>query len=375
MSSVAEFVEGGVQDPCDDACSICLEAFCAEDPASVTSCNHAYHLQCILEWAQRSSDCPMCWQPLLMKDAIGQELLSSAEHERSLRSSQIQASFLPQLRSEDYELDSFASFEERLMQHLTAASVRQVHGHWRRDRFHFRPTLTERPGQFMYFPTNAAAASAAFGTFDASEAGLEEEQFANVDSQSTLAIGSTRSSPTSVSRTRAPRSGSVAPGASTSEFQSFSEAIKSRFTAASSKYKETFAKTARMFREKIRARNVANSDMGVRSRDVTTGVVQALGQISLEGAQRRDQDEIHAYPTLKQACILDKKQIETHSVPSTNGNDSTVDTGKFKFQGCCRDYSLPTSVGSAGSSEDMLVKVTDIGGESLVKDKQAISIP
>jgi hypothetical protein len=34
-SSAAAFVEGGVQDACDDACSICLESFCDDDPATV----------------------------------------------------------------------------------------------------------------------------------------------------------------------------------------------------------------------------------------------------------------------------------------------------------------------------------------------------
>lgn len=33
--SAAAFVEGGVQDACDDACSICLELFDESDPATV----------------------------------------------------------------------------------------------------------------------------------------------------------------------------------------------------------------------------------------------------------------------------------------------------------------------------------------------------
>jgi E3 ubiquitin-protein ligase RHF len=35
LTSPAAFVEGGVQDACDDACSICLEAFCESDPSAV----------------------------------------------------------------------------------------------------------------------------------------------------------------------------------------------------------------------------------------------------------------------------------------------------------------------------------------------------
>ena len=36
MTSAAAFVEGGIQDSCDDACSICLEEFCESDPSTVT---------------------------------------------------------------------------------------------------------------------------------------------------------------------------------------------------------------------------------------------------------------------------------------------------------------------------------------------------
>lgn len=78
LTSAAAFVEGGIQDACDDACSICLEEFSDSDPSTVrilhiylvlpwtecasawsiiksfnlqvTGCKHEFHLQCILEW-------------------------------------------------------------------------------------------------------------------------------------------------------------------------------------------------------------------------------------------------------------------------------------------------------------------------------------
>ena len=88
MTSAVAFVEGGIQESCDDACSICLEDFCESDPSTVifslcvslflfhkynckqarfyleniwslfppsgsfqvTTCKHEFHLQCILEW-------------------------------------------------------------------------------------------------------------------------------------------------------------------------------------------------------------------------------------------------------------------------------------------------------------------------------------
>ncbi|MQM04701.1 hypothetical protein Taro_037509 [Colocasia esculenta] len=52
LSSAAAFVEGGIQEACDDACSICLESFCDSDPSTVTGCKHEFHLQCILEWCR-----------------------------------------------------------------------------------------------------------------------------------------------------------------------------------------------------------------------------------------------------------------------------------------------------------------------------------
>lgn len=35
LTSAAAFVEGGIQEACDDACSICLEEFCESDPSTV----------------------------------------------------------------------------------------------------------------------------------------------------------------------------------------------------------------------------------------------------------------------------------------------------------------------------------------------------
>ena len=44
LTSAAAFVEGGIQDACDDACSICLEAFCDSDPSTVCIwCLHLFH--------------------------------------------------------------------------------------------------------------------------------------------------------------------------------------------------------------------------------------------------------------------------------------------------------------------------------------------
>ncbi|KAF2289588.1 hypothetical protein GH714_037349 [Hevea brasiliensis] len=43
MTSAAAFVEGGIQDSCEDACSICLEEFSESDPSTVYGASTASH--------------------------------------------------------------------------------------------------------------------------------------------------------------------------------------------------------------------------------------------------------------------------------------------------------------------------------------------
>uniref|UniRef100_A0A0D3HKR0 RING-type E3 ubiquitin transferase n=3 Tax=Oryza TaxID=4527 RepID=A0A0D3HKR0_9ORYZ len=46
----------------EDVCPICLEEYDAENPRSLTKCEHHFHLCCILEWMERSDTCPVCDQ-------------------------------------------------------------------------------------------------------------------------------------------------------------------------------------------------------------------------------------------------------------------------------------------------------------------------
>jgi E3 ubiquitin-protein ligase RHF len=159
-SSAAAFVEGGVQDACDDACSICLESFSDDDPATVTNCKHEYHLQCILEWSQRSKECPMCWQPLSLKDPDNQDLLAAVANERALRRNKVHMSSVHQRPPvEEYEFHRFASYgdEECIMQHLAAAMGR-THHFSRRDPILFQPA-TQVPGhpQLMFVSSSSGS--------------------------------------------------------------------------------------------------------------------------------------------------------------------------------------------------------------------------
>lgn len=44
----------------EDACPICLEEYDTENPKMFTSCEHDFHLSCLLEWMERSDLCPVC---------------------------------------------------------------------------------------------------------------------------------------------------------------------------------------------------------------------------------------------------------------------------------------------------------------------------
>lgn len=46
MTSAAAFVEGGIQDACDDSCSICLEGFSDSDPSTV-KCQFSVSFACL----------------------------------------------------------------------------------------------------------------------------------------------------------------------------------------------------------------------------------------------------------------------------------------------------------------------------------------
>ncbi|KAL3828820.1 hypothetical protein ACJIZ3_017622 [Penstemon smallii] len=69
----------------EDECSICLDPFSSIDPPAVTKCKHDYHLHCILEWSQRSNECPMCSEHLVLNDPASQELLAGIERDKILR--------------------------------------------------------------------------------------------------------------------------------------------------------------------------------------------------------------------------------------------------------------------------------------------------
>ncbi|KAF9600116.1 hypothetical protein IFM89_003663 [Coptis chinensis] len=96
----------------------------------VTNSKHDYHLQCILEWSQRSKECPICWQLLVLKDPASQELLAAVEIETNARGRRTSSSSSAFARipyedsdSDDVSYAEDSNFNEHIMQHLTDAAL------------------------------------------------------------------------------------------------------------------------------------------------------------------------------------------------------------------------------------------------------------
>ncbi|KAL4458796.1 hypothetical protein ABPG75_013661 [Micractinium tetrahymenae] len=100
----------------EDTCSICLEDYTKEDPGAPTVCGHHFHLQCIMQWAQRSRECPLCFKSLQLEDEEMNSLLPFGEYVSPAQRAAEQASL------ETWEL-------ERLLIRVAAASQREQRHH------------------------------------------------------------------------------------------------------------------------------------------------------------------------------------------------------------------------------------------------------
>ncbi|KAF8097646.1 hypothetical protein N665_0284s0013 [Sinapis alba] len=226
-------------DDTDDACSICLEPFTLQDPATVTSCRHEYHLQCIIEWSQRSKECPICWQFFLLKDPVSQELLAAVDKERLMKTRNIRSSSSSpaSIHQDDFHSDEeFSSFDEQFLRHLTEAAHRRC--------------TRETP-----IPSNDPTPTTDLGHISAVISHVQHQN-ANPPSPADTSNGSR-----------------ISPGPSPSEASSLPEAIKSKLAAASARYKESISKSKQGLKEKLLARNSSVKELskGVQ-REMNAGI-------------------------------------------------------------------------------------------------------
>ncbi|KAJ1287824.1 hypothetical protein BS78_02G040400 [Paspalum vaginatum] len=303
-SSAAAFVEGGVQDACDDACSICLEAFSDSDPSAVTSCKHEFHLQCILEWCQRSSQCPMCWQAISMKDPMSQELLEAVEEERNVQENHVRTTtifhhpllgdFEAPVNADDTEI------EERIIQHLAAAAaIRRSHRHARREGRRSRSAVHGHP-QILFFSTAEATSGGSMSSNSQQDGDHEravisarplpfvdsaEETAADTSVHDTTSANGPASSNDRVSRNQS--SPVSQDEAGPSDVPSFSDTLKSRLQSVSTKYKDSITKSTRGWKERWFTQNSTISNLGSEMRREVNAGIAAVSRM-MERLETRD---------------------------------------------------------------------------------------
>ncbi|KAF9728705.1 hypothetical protein PMIN02_002851 [Paraphaeosphaeria minitans] len=58
----------------EDMCSVCLEAFCTQNPAlQIPDCAHTFHFECLAIWTDTASTCPMCRGTLFKTRLLSKE--------------------------------------------------------------------------------------------------------------------------------------------------------------------------------------------------------------------------------------------------------------------------------------------------------------
>ncbi|KAK6265868.1 hypothetical protein QUC31_016705 [Theobroma cacao] len=284
---------GGVlDDGSEDGCSICLEPFSAQDPATVTSCRHEYHLQCILEWSQRSKECPICWQSFVLKDPASQELLDTVRIERHCRSRNPSPAVLIDFHhfhdgfgaEEDASHSDDSDFDERILQHLAAAASRARYVR-RRER---QRSFGLDPSQVLFFTspehmlhtqqTNPTSPDECQNLrYGLSQPDSLASVIPNVDpplpvNPSVDVVSSSAVSGDKAIDSRQPQV-DTPHRPSSSETFSFTESIKSKWSIASARYKESISKGTRGLKEKLLARNnsVKELSKGVQ-REMSAGI-------------------------------------------------------------------------------------------------------
>ncbi|CAI0447589.1 unnamed protein product [Linum tenue] len=300
LTSAAAFVEGGIQDACDDACSICLEDFCDSDPSTLTTCKHEFHLQCVLEWCQRSSQCPMCWQPISLKDPTSQELLEAVERERNIRLNPPRNSAIfhhPTLG--DFELQHLpvgineAELEERIIQHLAAAAAMGRRHVSRREGSRNRSSSQSRPQYVVFSSHHNGPATGPTGASPTQRGEVEAGPIATLATPSSPVRGAGESSPLPNSREASPQV--VTPlstsGHAGSPASGSGVGISQHRTSSNTGYKESITKSTRSWKERFFSRSSPMADL---SSDVRREVNAGIATVSrmMEPLDSREREEI-----------------------------------------------------------------------------------
>ncbi|KAM7277412.1 hypothetical protein ACFE04_019278 [Oxalis oulophora] len=416
LTSAAAFVEGGIQDAYEDACSICLEVFCDSDPSTVTSCKHEFHLQCVLEWYSQilktlfnvlklsvnifhvSLKVPKKFSvPYVLaanqSEGSNQELLEGVERERNLRLNPPRSSAIfhhPTLG--DFELQHLpvgindAELEERIIQHLAAAAAMgRARHNARREGQRNRSSAQGRQQQFLVFSTNSNASpsgpassptrredeqsptSTLYTPSSYSPIGNGEEssqpatpsplvlseQAPATASGSAVLTASQQGSPLTNRRSPNQSSPSSQERAGPSELQSFSESLKSRLNAVSTRhdlfanlsylcyrlypckcnpysllficrYKESISKSTRGWKERLFSRNSPMADLGSEvRREVNAGIATVSRMMERLETRDNNTSSVSNSPETSSVTESSDHQRLSESVGQSTPNNNT----------------------------------------------------
>eukprot|EP00850_Spirogloea_muscicola_P006080 SM000028S10174 [mRNA] locus=s28:866943:870355:+ [translate_table: standard] len=372
-NSAAAFVESGVQDGLEDACSICLETFTFDEPSTLTTCNHEYHLQCILE----------C-----------QELLEACSQERALLKQALSPPVFYRAPLDGFEMIRYAAsypddtdLERRIMQHLAAAAAGMSRARLaNQDSDSASTPLAVTHAASFGGATSAPNAAAGPSTSTGRSGGLSAAGISKASSSSSpisplsgssrtasapgmlltgsgagpaVIVGSAppvgsgrllrehtrkdvkdRHRSISIdcgeSSQRDTPSGSDARDYQGSEVPSSSsaESLKGRFVAASTRYRETLSKSTRSFRERLRLRSTAVADLSARAREMSAGVMRAFERPPVDAsdlALRAAGADAERPPTAAvdgdEPSRTPEPSLTSAIVPGENGNDVDSDEG------------------------------------------------
>lgn len=242
----------------------------------------------------------MCWQSISLKDPTSQELLEAVEQERNFRFNPSRnATIFRHPTLGDFELQHLpvgvdnAEIEERIIQHLAAAAAMGRARHGARREGHRSRSSSQGHPQFMVFSSHPnASPPPPHPPMPSSPSQRDDSDTVTSlphSPNNTLGEGSVQSNmqqPTSSHRRQVSPSASDSNSrslnqsspsdqdrAGPSELQSFSDSLKSRLNAVSTRYKESISKNTRNWKDRFFSRNTSMADLGSEvKREVSAGI-------------------------------------------------------------------------------------------------------
>ncbi|MBA0558978.1 hypothetical protein Golob_015962 [Gossypium lobatum] len=283
----ASSIGGVLDDGVEDGCCICLEPFTVQDPTTVAKKQRVSDMLAVI--------CPE-------RPCQVQELLDAVRIERHCRSRNTSAVATDLHHFHDsigVEEDTFHSddsdFDERILQHLALAASRARYIRRRErqrssglgpSRVLFSTSPENMPGTLHIYPNSPDECqnlSHGLPQCDSLASGIPSVNISPL-SPVTLSVNMVSSSTASGDKAVKPSQPQLGTPhrTSSSETVSFSESIKSKWSTASARYKETISKGTKGLKEKLLARNnsVKELSKGVQ-REMTAGVAKMIERLDI----------------------------------------------------------------------------------------------